>query len=150
MMARIGILTCSNCTQDLDCSSTSCLRDFRHRKGAFERYRDDERLDLIGLINCSGCPTLGAPEKILRKVKALADFRVDAIHFTFCLVSVCPFKQKYAQAIQEAYPTIEVVFGTHETSVSPEQFRDEVREMLCASRKTMPDLILGRPGHKNE
>ncbi len=26
-MARIGILTCSNATQDLGCSSVSCLAD---------------------------------------------------------------------------------------------------------------------------
>lgn len=53
-MARIGILTCSNCTQELDCSSTSCLRDFRHRKGAFKRYKDAERpgaSERIGALN---------------------------------------------------------------------------------------------------
>lgn len=37
-MARIGILTCSNATQDLGCSSASCLADFRKRKGAFADY----------------------------------------------------------------------------------------------------------------
>jgi len=31
-MARIGILTCSNATQDLGCSSVSCLHDMRKRK----------------------------------------------------------------------------------------------------------------------
>ena len=56
-MARIGILTCTNATQDLGCSSVSCLRDMRKRKGAFEKYKDDEKLDLVGIINCSGCPT---------------------------------------------------------------------------------------------
>ena len=32
-MARIGILTCSNATQDLGCSSASCLADLRKKKG---------------------------------------------------------------------------------------------------------------------
>ena len=31
---RIGILTCSSATQDLGCSSVSCLKDLRKRKGA--------------------------------------------------------------------------------------------------------------------
>lgn len=35
-MARVGILTCSNATQDLGCSSVVCLADLRKRKGFFE------------------------------------------------------------------------------------------------------------------
>lgn len=42
-MARIGILTCSNATQDLGCSSVSCLADFRKRKGTFDEYPEDEK-----------------------------------------------------------------------------------------------------------
>lgn len=71
-MARIGILTCSNCTQELDCASVVCLGDMRKRKGFFERYKGDDNLVLVGMINCAGCPTVGAPGKILRKVGSLA------------------------------------------------------------------------------
>lgn len=53
-MARIGILTCSNATQDLGCSSVSCLADLRKRRGAFAEYPGDEPLDLFGIINCPG------------------------------------------------------------------------------------------------
>ncbi|WP_217806043.1 CGGC domain-containing protein [Sporomusa malonica] len=56
---RIGILTCSAATQDLGCSSVSCLHDLRKRKGTFERYSSEQNLDLIGIINCAGCPTKG-------------------------------------------------------------------------------------------
>ncbi len=35
-MSRIGIVTCSNCTQDLDCATLVCLRDLRERKGFYE------------------------------------------------------------------------------------------------------------------
>ncbi|MDI6913142.1 MAG: CGGC domain-containing protein [Desulfitobacteriaceae bacterium] len=59
-MARIGILTCSNATRDLGCLSVSCLHDLRKRKGAFARYPSEEKLDLVGIINCSGCPSLAA------------------------------------------------------------------------------------------
>ena len=66
-MARIAILTCSNCTQDSNCASVVCLGDMRKRRGFFEPYPKDEPLDLIGIINCAGCPTLAAPEKILKR-----------------------------------------------------------------------------------
>ena len=59
-MTRIGILTCSNCTQETNCASVVCLGDLRKRRGFFEQYPKDEPLDLIGIINCAGCPTLNA------------------------------------------------------------------------------------------
>ena len=62
-MARIGILTCSNCTQDSNCASVVCLADMRKRRGFFASYPHDEPLDLIGIINCAGCPTLAAAGK---------------------------------------------------------------------------------------
>lgn len=143
-MARIGIVTCSNCTGDLDCASVVCLGDMRGRRGFFKDYPREEKLDLIGIINCAGCPTLGAPEKILRRIRAIADFRVDAIHFSYCMTALCPFKEKYAKVIQEAYPEINLVMGTH-TPRDPGEFRREVKELLCAERATMTDLIKGRP-----
>ncbi|MEW6275317.1 MAG: CGGC domain-containing protein [Bacillota bacterium] len=146
-MARIGIITCSNCTQDLDCASVVCLGDLRKRKGLFQQYPPEEKLELIGIINCAGCPTVNAPEKILRRVRSLAEFRVDAIHFSFCLTAVCPFKEKYAGVIREAYPDIRLVMGTH-TPRDPKAFQEEVKALLCAARLTMTDLIKGRPANQ--
>jgi len=40
-MARIGIMTCSNCT------SVVCLSDMRKRRGFFSRYPKDQPLDLL-------------------------------------------------------------------------------------------------------
>ncbi len=151
-MARIGIITCSNCTQDLDCASVVCLADMRKRKGFFKDYAPDERLDLVGIINCSGCPTVSAHQKIMRRVRSIADLRVDAIHFSFCMTALCPFKQKYEEVIKEAYPEIKIVMGTH-TPADPTAFRQEVKDLLCADRFTMSDLIKGRPKNqflKNE
>ncbi|HWJ03052.1 MAG TPA: CGGC domain-containing protein [Verrucomicrobiae bacterium] len=143
-MARIGILTCSNATQDLDCASASCLRDLRKRLGEFNRYPKDEKLELIGIINCAGCPTVNAAGKILRKVRSLAEMNVDSIHLTFCMVALCPFKTKYVEIIQEAYPNVNVVYGTHEAHVTPETFQQEVKEYLCQPQKDMTDIILKR------
>jgi len=143
-MARIGILTCSNATQDLGCSSVSCLRDMRKRKGAFERYKDIEQLELIGIINCSGCPTLTGPEKLLGRIRALTEFRVDAIHFTYCMDALCPFKNKYKALLEKEFPDIEIVIGTHEANITQEQFREKVKGLFCQPQSTMVDVIKGR------
>jgi len=145
-MARIGILTCSNCTQETNCAAVVCLGDLRKRRGFFERDKDEEHLDLIGIINCAGCPTLAAPEKILKRVRALAEYRLDALHFSFCVTALCPFLRNYERVIRKAYPELELVFGTH-VPKDREEFRAGIRELLCqtiARPQEMNDMIRGR------
>jgi len=144
-MARIGIITCSNCTQETNCASVVCLGDLRKRRGFFAQYPPDEPLDLIGLISCAGCPTVAAPEKILRRVRALAEFRIDALHLSFCLVTLCPFLPKYTAVIKEAFPEIKIIAGTHQPP-DRQQFLKGVKELLCQTLtgpQTMADLIRG-------
>lgn len=143
-MARIGILTCSNATQDLGCASVVCLADLRKRRGTFSRYPADEELILVGIINCPGCPTLTGPEKLLERIKGLTSFRLDAIHLTYCLKVLCPFKEKYIKALRVAYPELEIVLGTHEEHTAPEKYRDKVRKFFCRRSKTMADIILDK------
>lgn len=141
-MARIGILTCTNATQDLGCSSVSCLADFRRRKGAFAGYPQDEKLTLVGIINCPGCPTLTGPDKLLERIRALTEFGVNVIHFTYCIKALCPFKEKYKSALEEKFPDIKIIIGTHEEHITPEEYRDRVKNLFCQPRKTMVDVIL--------
>lgn len=145
-MARIGILTCSNCTQESNCASVVCLGDLRKRRGFFERYKDEECLDLIGIISCAGCPTLAAPEKILKRVRALAEYRLDALHFSFCVTALCPFLKNYEKVIRAAYPELELVLGTHAPK-DKDEFRAGVKELLCqtiATPQDMNDMIKAR------
>jgi predicted metal-binding protein len=144
-MARIAILTCSNCTQDSNCASVVCLGDMRKRRGFFEPYPKDEPLDLIGIINCAGCPTLAAPEKILKRVRAVAEFRLEALHLSFCMVTLCPFIKPYAALIKREFPGINIVMGTHQPT-DRDRFVRGVKELLCqtlAGPQTMNDLIRG-------
>jgi predicted metal-binding protein len=141
-MARIGILTCSNATQDLGCSSVSCLADLRKRGGEFERYSNDEEITLVGIINCPGCPTLTGPDKLLKRIRSLTDFKVDAIHFTYCLTTLCPFKEKYRKALEEKFPKIKIIMGTHRSKLSPEEYRNKIRKLFNQDQKTMVDVIL--------
>ncbi len=143
-MVRIGILTCSNATQDLGCSSASCLADFRKRRGTFADYPQDKPLDLVGIINCPGCPTLTGPDKLLQRIRGLTEFRVDVIHFTYCIKALCPFKEKYKRALEETFPDIKIVIGTHREHVTPEEYRERVKKLFCQGRKTMVDIILNR------
>ena len=138
---KIGIVTCSNATQDLDCCSVSCLKDFDQRLGKFHDYPQETPLRLVGIISCARCPTLAYPEKILRRVDTLVRFGVNNIHFANCMVALCPFIKKYAAAIKKKYPEINVVEGSHEAHRGPEKFREAV---VCAFEKgkSMADIIL--------
>ena len=142
-MAKIGILTCSNATQDLGCSSASCLADLRKRKGSFADYPPEEKLTLAGIINCPGCPILTGADKLLARIRGLTEFGVQVIHFSYCIKALCPFKEKYRRALEEAFPHLKVVVGTHEEHVSTEEFRGRVKRLFCQPRKTMVDVILG-------
>ncbi|OPY13687.1 MAG: CGGC domain protein [Syntrophus sp. PtaB.Bin138] len=144
-MARIGIITCSNCTQDTNCAAVVCLADMRKRKGLFDRYANEAALELIGIISCAGCPTLAAPEKIMKRVDAIAAFKVDALHFSYCMTALCPFIEKYAKIIREKYPDLEVVMGTHKP-VDKGEFKRGVRELLCPTTyapQAMGDIMKG-------
>jgi predicted metal-binding protein len=143
-MPRIGILTCSNATQDLACSSVSCLVDLRKRRGAFAEYPANEPLDLVGIINCPGCPTLTGPDKLLQRIRALTEFRMDAVHFTNCVKALCPFRESYKKALEEAFPKIRIVIGTHQEHITPEEFRERVKKLFCQQKKTMVDVILDK------
>ena len=143
-MARIGILTCSNATQDLGCSSASCLADLRKRRGTFSGYPAGEPLDLVGIINCPGCPTLTGPDKLLQRIRGLTEFRVDAIHVANCVKALCPFKDKYREALEKEFPSVRIVIGTHQEHITAEQFRARVKRLFNQKRKTMVDMILDR------
>ena len=145
-MARIGIVTCSNCTQDANCASVVCLGDLRKRRGLFRQYDDDDKLELIGIINCAGCPTIAAPEKILKRTKSLTQYRLDALHFSYCMTALCPFLKKYEKIIQEQYPDLQIVHGTHEPR-DKALFQTEFKEIICPTVSIpldMNDAIMGR------
>jgi predicted metal-binding protein len=111
----------------------------RKRGGIFAAYPKDEPIDLIGMINCSGCPTVAAPEKILKRVRALADFRIDALHFSFCMTALCPFIKQYEKVISKEYPDLKIVLGTHKP-IDKNEFQRGVKELLCQTIKKPQDM----------
>ena len=140
---KIGLITCSNVTNDLDCCAAACLQDIYNRRGRFKDYPKDSSLRLEGIVSCSGCPTLAYPEKIMRKVDTLTQSGVTSIHFTYCMVALCPFLNKYMEIIGSIYPDIKLVKGTHESDYSKDacaKFRKEVKTALDKNLK-MNDII---------
>src|SRR5512139_3296574 len=133
-MPRIGILTCSNATQDLGCSSVSCLADLRKRRGTFAGHPASEPLDLVGIISCPGCPTLTGPDKLLGRIRGLTEFRVEVVHFANCVKALCPFKEQYRTALEREFPKIRIVVGTHREHITPDEFRRRVKKLFCQPR----------------
>jgi predicted metal-binding protein len=145
---KIGILTCNNARQDLYCSSAMCLHDLREGNSAFKIYRETGGAELLGLITCDGCPTLAAPDRIVKRVKGLVDLGAEAIHMASCMMCACPFRNKYMGVLQAAFPTVKIVPGTHyDEKVDPEEgakgFQAMIGPMLSQMpEKTMSDVAL--------
>lgn len=139
-MTDIGILTCSNTTQDVGCSSFGCLRAAHDGAGVFAAYPDGVRV--MGIINCAGCPGLRSHEKILRRVGALVASGVSAIHLAYCMLQGCPFVGKYERVIKKAYPDVAVVRGTHPAPPAEVEglLLARIGEWMVAPRKTVPEI----------
>ncbi|MCL2194742.1 MAG: CGGC domain-containing protein [Oscillospiraceae bacterium] len=139
---KIGIITCAHATGEMDCCAAPCLRDLHEHRGGFAEHHAHKPV-LAGMISCAGCPTLAFPEKILRKVKALAEFDITTIHFSYCMVALCPFLNKHMEMIAREYPEIRLVKGTHAPRLDAETFRDYVG-IACRHGLKMNDVIKRR------
>lgn len=117
-MTKIGIINCSNFDQDLNCCASCCLKAARERSGFFEKYEESGGAEIVGLLSCSGCPTLMAHEKIVRRVRSLVRAGAEVIHFSSCMNNICPFKNKYKSTIDAHFPQVKVEFGTHAELIS--------------------------------
>ena len=109
---KIAIISCGNEKDDCNCAGVGCMGAFNNRIAAFDCYNDVD-IELVGYSDCAGCPTLYDDEKILKRVKPLVEFAgVEKIHFSSCMVRTCSFVKKYKEAIEKAYPDVEVILGT--------------------------------------
>ncbi|MCP3872555.1 MAG: CGGC domain-containing protein [Desulfobacteraceae bacterium] len=133
-MIKIGLINCSNATQDLNCAAIGCLKALNNRAAYFADYPEGEPIELTGIISCAGCPTLSAPRKILKRVKSLIEFDIDVLHFSFCIKHGCPFKNKYEKVIKEKYPDLKIVHGSHaDPDDAVDKFKANMNELLAPS-----------------
>lgn len=133
---KLGILTCSNTTRVLDCPVGACLKDMYERKGAFNKYNNQD-IELVGIISCNGCPTVIGASIILPKIESLIHYGMNHVHLSYCMLVLCPFVKKYIKVIKDNFPEINLILGTHEPHQTDDKFRCDVGAMLKERRKTI-------------
>jgi hypothetical protein len=69
---------------------------------------------------------------------------VDTIHFSNCVKALCPFQEQYRKALNEAFPKITIVIGTHQEHLTPEELRQRVKRLFCQPKKSMMNVILNK------
>ena len=92
---KVGIIRCQQ-TEDY-CPGTTDFRMLRERKGAFAGV--EEEIELVGFINCGGCP---AKRSVLR-ARELVRRGADTIAFASCIQKGTPigYPCPFAQAMKE-------------------------------------------------
>lgn len=143
---RVGIVTCRNAMQDAYCTTSMCLHALRESITGFAAYREEGGAELLGIATCDGCPTLAAPERIIKRVKGMVDLGASAVHLSSCMMAMCPFRNKYISILQEAFPGVQIVQGTHWDEEGPEVggkwLQSVIRPMLTKVPETLADLTL--------
>ncbi|MEL7603452.1 MAG: CGGC domain-containing protein [Bacillota bacterium] len=109
---KIGIIRCAQ-TEDY-CPGTTDFKMIKEKKGAFEGV--EEEIEIVGFINCGGCP---AKRAVLR-ARELVERGADTIVFASCIQKgnpigyPCPFAKKMKDVIAENLPeSIKYIDYTH-------------------------------------
>ncbi len=94
---RVGIIRCQQ-TEDY-CPGTTDFRMIREKKGAFEGI--EEEIEIVGFINCGGCPA----KKAVLRARELVKRGADTIVFASCIQKgtpigyPCPFARRMKEII---------------------------------------------------
>jgi len=109
---KAGIIRCMQ-TEDY-CPGTTDFKMIRERKGAFEGISED--IEIIGFINCGGCPA----KKAVLRARELVKRGADTIIFASCIQKgtpigyPCPFAKKMKDLIQKDLgQEIKIIDYTH-------------------------------------
>ena len=109
---KLGIIRCMQ-TEDY-CPGTTDFKVIKNHKGAFEGI--DEDIELIGFINCGGCPG----KKALLRAKELVRRGADTIAFASCIQKgtpigyPCPFAEQMRKLVADNLgPDIRIIDYTH-------------------------------------
>lgn len=95
---KLGIIRCMQ-TEDY-CPGTTDFKVIREKTGAFSGISED--IEVIGFVNCGGCPG----KKALAKAKLLISKGANAIAFASCIKKgtpigfPCPFAKKITDLIK--------------------------------------------------
>lgn len=112
-MEKILIIGCKTVMDDVCIGCSRCLVAFNRRVGVFERYKDQDA-EVMGLLNCGGCPGAGIVPR-LAQVKlwnAPMEEKPTKIHIGPCLADHCPHSETIIKKITTK-SGIETIIGTH-------------------------------------
>ncbi len=99
------------CHRYQTCAGGKCFRAMRNREGGFDRYDENEPLELVGYTTCGGCPGGNAEYSPAEMVKNGA----EVIHFATGMIvgyPPCPHIKALKDIIEHKYE-LPVVIGTH-------------------------------------
>lgn len=88
------------------CPGTNDFRAIKERSGAFSDTPENEPIEIIGFIDCGGCPG----KKAVFRANELITRGADTIAFASCIQKgtpigyPCPFARKMKSAIQDNLP----------------------------------------------
>ncbi|MBC8486673.1 MAG: CGGC domain-containing protein [Bacteroidetes bacterium] len=105
---KIGIIICDRYRK---CAGGKCFKAIQNRDGAFNIYKKEEELEIVGYTTCGGCPGGNieyAPEEMKKN-------GAEVIHFATGFVvgyPPCPYIAHFRNFIKEKY-SIKVIVGTH-------------------------------------
>ena len=109
---KLGIIRCMQ-TEDM-CPGTTDFKAIRDKFGVFADLEED--IELVGFVNCGGCPA----KKAVLRAKLLVERGADTICFASCIQKgtpigyPCPFAKRMKQIVQEAVgPQIRILDYTH-------------------------------------
>lgn len=110
-MMKVGIIRCMQ-TEDY-CPGSTCFQMIREQKGAFAGQED---IEIVGFINCGGCPG----KKAVLRARELLRRGADTIVFSSCIQKgtpigyPCPFAKRMRELIQkEAGDSVQILDYTH-------------------------------------
>ena len=95
------------------CPGAADFRAVSQKTGAFAE--SGEEIELVGFINCGGCPG----KKTVLRVRELVRRGADAIALASCISKgtpigyPCPFAQKMKELIAREAPNIRIIEYTH-------------------------------------
>lgn len=96
---KVGIIRCMQ-TEDY-CPGTTDFKAVREKTGAFEGI--EEEIEIVGFINCGGCPA----KKAVLRARELVRRGADTIAFASCIQKgtpigyPCPFAKKMKEIIAQ-------------------------------------------------
>ncbi|MFC1953742.1 CGGC domain-containing protein [Chloroflexota bacterium] len=103
---KIGIIRCDEHSNE--CAGFNCFPAMRDKTGQFTEY---EAIELIGFDSCGGC-SRNKTDKIVTRALRLKEKGAEVIHLGNCLVSACPFKDIFNEALKEKVG-LAIIENTH-------------------------------------